>query len=78
MLLGINSQQQICLILVGDIKSKLQKWYPNDKDNKASQEIDIFTATLGYSQMIGKTVNIINENLSRIDLLFTSYSNFVL
>ena len=78
MLLGINSQQQICLILVGDIKSKLPKWCPNDKDNKASQEIDIFTATLGYSQMIGKTVNIINENLSRMDLLFTSYSNFVL
>ena len=49
-----------------------------DKDNKASQEIDIFTAMLGYSQMTGQTVNIINENLSCIDLLFTSYSNFVL
>ena len=78
MLLGINSQQQICLILVGDIKTKLPERCPNDKDNKASQEIDIFTATLGYSQMIGQTVNIINENLSSTDLLFTSYSNFVL
>ena len=43
---GINDQQPIYSVLVGDFNAKLSKWCPSDKYNKAGQDS-------GYTQMIG-------------------------
>ena len=51
---GINNQQPTCSILVGGFNAKLWKRCPSDKDSKAGLGIDIFTTTLGYTQMIGQ------------------------
>ena len=58
---GINNQQPTCSILVGDFNAKLSKWCPSDNDNKAGKDIDIFTKTVGYTQMIGQLMHIIND-----------------
>ena len=60
MLSGINNQQPKCSILIGDFSAKLSKWCPSDKDYKAGQDIDTFTTTSGYTQMIGQPTHIIN------------------
>ena len=52
---GINNQQPKCSILVGDFNAKLSKWSPRHKDNKAGQDIDTFTTTSDYTQMLGST-----------------------
>ena len=57
---GINDQQPTCSVLAGDFNVELTKWCPSDKDNKAGQDIDTFTTTLGYNQMIGQPTYIIN------------------
>ena len=67
---GINSQQPTCSILVGDFNAKLSRWCPSDKNNKAGQDIDAFTTTSGYTQMIGQPTHIMNGKSSCIDLLF--------
>ena len=61
---GINNQQPACSILV-------------DKDSKAGQDIDTFTTTSGYTQIIGQPTHIVNDTLSCIDLLFTTYSKLL-
>ena len=61
---GINNQQPISSILVGDFNSKLSKWCPSDKGNKAGQDIHTFTTTLDYIQMIVQPMHIINDKLS--------------
>ena len=71
---GINNQQPTCSILVGDFNAKLPKCCPSDKDSKAGQDIDTFTTTSGYTQMIGQPTHIMNEKSSCIDLLFTTNS----
>ena len=48
------------------------KWCPSDKDSKSGQDIDTFTTTLGYTQMIGEPAHIMNDKSSCIDLLFTT------
>ena len=37
------------------------------KDNKAGHDTDTFTITLGYTQMIGQPMHIINDKSSCID-----------
>ena len=61
---GINNQQPTCSILV-------------DKDSKAGQDIDTFTTTSGYTQIIGQPTHIVNDILSCIDLLFTTNSKLL-
>ena len=61
---GINNQQPACSILV-------------DKDSKAGQDIDTFTTTSGYTQIIGQPTHIVNDILSCIDLLFTTNSKLL-
>ena len=68
MLSGINNQQPTCSILVGDFNAKLSKWCPSDKDNIAGKDIDTFKITVGYTQMIGQPMRIINAKSSHIDL----------
>ena len=74
---GINNQQPTCSILIGDFNAKLSKWWPSDKDNKSGQDIDTFTTTSGYTQMIGQPTHIINDKTSCIDLLFTTNSKLL-
>ena len=69
---GINSQQPTCSILVGDFNAKLSKWCPSDKNSKGGQDIDAFTTTSGYTQMIGQPTHIMNGKSSCIDLLFVT------
>ena len=40
--------------LIGDLNATLSKWCPRDKCKKAGQDIDTFTITSGYTQMIKK------------------------
>ena len=68
-LLGIDNQQPTCSILVGDFNAKLSNQCPNDKGNKAEQDIDKFTTISGYTQMIGQPSHIINDKSSCIDFL---------
>ena len=58
---GINNQQLTCSILVVDFNARLSKWCASNKDNKAGQDIDTFTTTSGYPQMIAQLTHIINE-----------------
>ena len=58
---GINNQQPIYSVLVGDFNAKLSKWCPSDKYNKAGQDIDTFPTTSGYTQMTGQPKYVINE-----------------
>ena len=44
---------------------------------KARQDIDTFTTTSGYTQIIGQPSHIVNEKLSCIDLLFTTNSKLL-
>ena len=53
------------------------KWCPSDKDSKSGQDIDTFTTTFGYTQMIGEPVHIMNDKSSCIDLLFTTNSKLL-
>ena len=55
----------------------MSKWCPSDKDYKAGQDIDTFTKTSGYTQMIGQPTYIINDKSSCIDLLFTTNSKLL-
>ena len=57
---GITNQQLTCSILVGDFNGILSKWCLSCKDNKAGQDIDTFTTTSGYTQIIGQPTHIIN------------------
>ena len=66
---GINNQQPTCSILVGDFNAKLPKCCPSDKDSKAGQDIDTFTTTSGYTQMIGQPTHIMNDKSSCIDFI---------
>ena len=61
---GINNQQPTCSILV-------------DKDSKAGQDIDTFTTTSGYTQIIGQPTHIVNDKLPCIGLLFTTNSKLL-
>ena len=67
----ITSNRQ-CSILVGDFNAKLSKLCPSDKDGKAGHDIDTFTTTSGYTQMIGQPTHIMNDKSPCIDLLFTT------
>ena len=67
----ITSNRQ-CSILVGDFNAKLSKLCPSDKDSKSGHDIDTFTTTSGYTQMIGQPTHIMNDKSSCIDLLFTA------
>ena len=49
-------------VLVGDFNGKLSKWYASDKDNKAGQDIDTFTTTSTYNQMVGQPMHIVNDS----------------
>ena len=77
MLSGVNDQQPTCSVLAGDFNVELTKWCPSDKDKKAGQDIDTFTATSGYIQMMGQPTHIINDKSSCIDLLFTTNSKLL-
>ena len=77
MLSGINNQQPTCSILVGDFNAKLSKWCASDKDSKTGQDTDIFTATLGDTQMIGQPTHIMNDKSSCIELIFTTNSKML-
>ena len=68
---GINKQHPTCSILVGDFNTKLPKWCPNDKDSKAGLNMDTFTTTWSYTQMIDQPTHVMNDKSSCIDLLFT-------
>ena len=57
---GVNNQQLTYSILVGDFNGILSKWCLSYKDNKAGQDIDTFTTTSGYTQIIGQPTHIIN------------------
>ena len=73
----ITNQQPTCSILVGDFNAKLSKWCPSDKDSKAGQDIDTFTTTLGYTQMIDQPTHIMNDKSPWIGLLFTTISKLL-
>ena len=75
---GINNQQPICSIVVGDINAKLSKCWQSNKDNKAGQDTYTFTTTSGYTQMIGQPTNILNDKSSCINLLFTTNNSKML
>ena len=60
----ITSNRQ-CSILVGDFNAKLSKLCPSDKYSKAGHDIDTFTTTSGYTQMIGQPTHIMNDKVTK-------------
>ena len=64
---NINDQHPVCLIVIGDFSVKCSKWCTSDKDNTTGLELDSNTTTAGYSQMINKPINFINESSSCIE-----------
>ena len=66
------------MILVGDFSAKLLKWCPSNKDNKAGQDIDTFTTTSGYAQMIGQSTHIVNDKSSSCSVMLESSKQFII
>ena len=61
LLSNIKDQHQACSIVIGDFNVKCWKWCTAGKDNTAAFELENITATAGYSQMINKPTQFINE-----------------
>ena len=60
------------LLTISFDKIPRHEWCTTDKNNAAGLEIDIFTTTAGYSQMINKPIHFISESSSCINLIFSS------
>ena len=73
-----NASKKIRMLLkISFCKIPPQEWCTTDKDNTTGFEIDNFTTTAGYSQMINKPTHFINELSSFIDLIISSNTSFV-
>ena len=48
---------------MGDFNARCSRWWQNDIANSAGQEIDSFTLSAGYKQIIDKPTHIINNSV---------------
>ena len=64
---NINSLNPAILIITGNFNGKSSKWY----------SFDTITSTVGYSQIIDKPTNFINNSSSCIDFIFPSNPSII-
>ena len=58
---NINHEFPLRSIVTGDFNARCWRWWQNDITNSAGQEIDSFTLSAGYKQIIDKPTHIINN-----------------
>ena len=59
----------------GDFNVRHTDWLKDDISNSADQEIDCFTSSAGYTQIIDKPTHVINNPMLLIDLIFCTSQN---
>ena len=57
--------------------ARCSRWWKNDINNPARQEIESLTSSAGYKQIIGKPTHVINNSVSCIDLIFCTNQNVI-
>ena len=66
----INDEFLICSTVTEDFNDLGTNWYKDDITNSTGQEIDSFTSSAGYKQIIDKLTHAINKSMPCIDLIF--------
>ena len=66
---NINDELSLCSIVTGDFNARCSTWWKNDTTNLQGQELDSLTLSAGYNQSIDKPTHVINNSMSRIDLM---------
>ena len=57
----INNELPICSVITGDLNGRCSKWCNKDITNSVGCEIDTFTSSAGYKQIINKPTHIVNN-----------------
>ena len=57
-------------VLIGDFNARCTNWWTADIDSKAGKELDTFTSTAGYTQLIDKPTHFFSGGCSCMDLIF--------
>ena len=60
LLSNLNHEFPLCSIVTGD--ARCSRWWQNDITNSAGQEIDSYTLSDGYKQIIDKPTHVVNNS----------------
>ena len=74
---SINDELPLCSVITGDFNARCSRWWKNDINNPAGQEIESLTSSAGYKQIIDKPTHNINNSMSCIDLIFCTNQNVI-
>ena len=66
----INDEFLICSTVTGDFNDLGTNWCKDDITNSTGQEINSFTSSARYKQIIDKLTHFINKSMPCIDLIF--------
>ena len=72
---SINDELPLCSVITGDFNARCSRWWNNDINNPAGQEIESLTSSAGCKQIIDKPTHVINNSMSCIDLIFCTNQN---
>ena len=74
---SINDELPLCSVITGDFNARCSRWWKNDINNPAGQEIESLRSSAGYKQIIDKPTHVINNSMSCIDLIFCTNQNVI-
>ena len=66
----INDEFFICSTVTGDFNDLGTNWCKDDITNSTGQEINSFTSSARYKQIVDKLTHFINKSMPCIDLIF--------
>ena len=65
------------MVAFGDFNAKSSNWYNKDITSNKGRKIEVVTSQNGLHQKINDLTHILNNSLSRIDLIFNSQPNLL-
>lgn len=74
---NINNKLPICSIFPRKFNNCSSNWWENDITNSVGQELDSITSSAGYSQIVDKPTQIVNNSISCINLIFRTNANVI-
>ena len=74
---SINDELPLCSVIIGDLNARCSRWWKNDINNPAGQEIESLTSSAGYKQIIDKPTHVIDNSMPCIDLIFCTNQNVI-
>ena len=77
LLSNINNKLPICSIFPRQFNNCSSNWWENDITNSVGQELDSITSSAGYSQIVDKPTQIVNNSISCINLIFRTNANVI-